>query len=392
MNLAETRTISFTPLLIAGFVAVLVGYSSSAAIIWQMAQAAGATPQQAGGWFIVLGLAMGFTSLLLSFKTRIPVVAAWSTPGAALLATSISGLNLHEVVGVFVVINLLIVLSGVTGLFARLMHIIPPSLAAAMLAGILLRFGIDTFTGLQSNMVLCGAMCLVWLLCRRWLSRYAIILALIAGVGVTLTQQTIVLPPHAFSFALPAFVMPQFTLTALTGVALPCFLVTMASQNAPGIATLQAHGYQPPVSMLTSWTGAIALLCSPFGGFSVCIGAISAAVCVSEEADSDPARRWIAAACAGGVYLLAGLTGVLIAALLSALPGVLIATLAGLALLNTIAGSLQRALHEPAERDSAIITVMITASGISLAGMGSAFWGMAGGLLAHLLLTTRRRD
>lgn len=391
MHLADTRSLPFIPLLVAGFVAVLVGYSSSAAIIWQAAQAAGATPAQTAGWFTMLGLAMGVATLALSLRTRLPVIAAWSTPGAALLATSVEGLNLNEVIGVFVAVNLLILLSGVTGIFARLMRFIPPALAAAMLAGILLRYGIGTFTGLESNAALCGTMCLVWLLCRRWLPRYAIILALIAGAGVTLLQQSVILPPHSFSFALPAFVMPHFTLAALTGVALPCFLITMASQNAPGIATLQAHGYQPPVSMLTSWTGAIALICSPFGGFSVCVGAISAAICMGDEVDPDPARRWIAAVCAGGFYLLAGLCGALIAALLGALPAVLIATLAGLALLNTLAGSLQRALQEPDQRDSAIITVMITASGISLAGIGSAFWGMAGGGLVHLLLTARRR-
>lgn len=391
MMTATTRSAFSFPMLISGFVAVLIGYSSSAALIFQAAQAAGASPEQIGGWFSMLGIGMGLASLGLSLWTRMPILAAWSTPGAALLATSVQGLTLNEVVGVFVATNLLIVLCGVTGLFARLMNHIPQSLAAAMLAGILLRFGIGTFSGLQSHFALCGSMCLVWLISRRWLPRYAIILALIAGVLVAFYQQTLHLPPHALAISRPEFIMPQFNLAALIGVGLPYFLVTMASQNAPGIATLQAHGYQPPISALTGWTGFIALILSPFGGFSVCIAAITAAICMGEEVDANPARRWMASALAGVFYLLTGFTGGLIAVLLSALPPVFIATLAGLALLGTLAGSLQRALAEPAQRDSAIVAFLITASGISLLGIGSAFWGLLGGMLTFLILSPRSR-
>jgi len=390
MTTATVRPAFSFPMLISGLIAVLVGYSSTAALIFQAAQAAGASPAQIGGWLSMLGVGMGLASLGLSLWTRMPVLAAWSTPGAALLATSVHGLTLNEVVGVFVATNLLIVLSGVTGLFARLMNHIPQSLAAAMLAGILLRFGIGTFSGLQDHFALCGSMCLVWLLGRRWLPRYAILLALLTGVLVALGQRAIHFPPHALTLSVPEFIMPHFNLAALIGVGLPYFLVTMASQNAPGIATLQAHGYQPPVSALTGWTGLIALLLSPFGGFSVCIAAITAAICMGDDVDPDPARRWVASALAGVFYLLTGFTGALIAVMLSALPPVLIATLAGLALLATLAGSLQRALAEPAQRDSAIVAFLITASGIFLLGVGSAFWGLIGGVLTHLLLSPRR--
>lgn len=391
MMTAFSRSAFSFPMMISGFIAVLIGYSSSAALIFQAAQAAGASPEQIGGWLSMLGIGMGVASFGLSVWTRMPVLAAWSTPGAALLATSVGGLTLNEVVGIFVVTNFLIVLSGVTGVFARLMHHIPQSLAAAMLAGILLRFGINTFTGLQSNFALCGSMCLVWLVCRRYLPRYAIILALIAGVLVATGQQAIHFPPHALRFSVPEFIQPRFDPAAIVGVGLPYFLVTMASQNAPGIATLQAHGYQPPVSALTGWTGFIALLLSPFGGFSVCIAAITAAICMGDDVDANPARRWMASAIAGLFYLLTGFSGALIAVLLGALPSVLIATLAGLALLATLSGSLQRALTDAASRDSAIIAFLITASGISLLGIGSAFWGLAGGVIAHLMLNPRAR-
>lgn len=378
------------PMVVSGFVAVLVGYSSSGAIIYQMFQAAGATPAQIGGWLSVLGIAMGIASLGLSLRYRMPVLAAWSTPGAALLATSFHGISLNEAVGVFVFSNLLIVLCGVTGLFARLMNYIPASLAAAMLAGILLRFGLQTFADLQTNFVLCGSMCLAWLLARRWLARYAILITLLIGIAVALAQHAIHFPPQPLSVMLPEPVMPHFTLTTLLGIGVPYFLVTMASQNAPGIATLQAHGYRAPVSALMSWTGLTALLLSPFGGFSVCVAAITAAICMSDEVDPDPQQRWRAAVLAGVFYLLAGASGALIAVLFSALPGVLIEALAGLALLATLGGSLQRALEQPAERDSALITFLITASGVSLLGIGPAFWGLVGGIVAHLLLVRRR--
>ncbi|MGC1029957.1 benzoate/H(+) symporter BenE family transporter [Pantoea agglomerans] len=377
------------PMLVSGFVAVLVGYSSSGAIIYQMFQAAGATPAQIGGWLSVLGIAQGIASLGLSLRYRMPVLAAWSTPGAALLATSFHGVSLNEAVGVFVFANLLIVLCGVTGLFARLMNYIPASLAAAMLAGILLRFGLQTFADLQSNFVLCGSMCLAWLLARRWLARYAILVTLLVGVAVALAQHAIHFPPQPIRLAMPEVVMPHFTLTTLLGIGVPYFLVTMASQNAPGIATLQAHGYRPPVSSLMSWTGLIALLLSPLGGFSVCVAAITAAICMSDEVDPNPQQRWRAAALAGIFYLLAGASGALIAVLFSALPAVLIEALAGLALLATLGGSLHRALDLPAERDSALITFLITASGVSLLGIGPAFWGLAGGVIAHLLLVRK---
>ncbi|PZL86148.1 hypothetical protein CKF42_13945 [Pantoea sp. ARC270] len=376
-------------MVVSGYVAVLVGYSSSGAIIYQMFQAAGATPAQIGGWLSVLGIAMGIASLGLSLRYRMPVLAAWSTPGAALLATSFHGISLNEAVGVFVFSNLLIVLCGVTGLFARLMNHIPASLAAAMLAGILLRFGLQTFADLQTNFVLCGSMCLAWLLARRWLARYAILVTLLIGIAVALAQHAIHFPPQPLNVMLPEPVMPHFTLTTLLGIGVPYFLVTMASQNAPGIATLQAHGYRAPVSALMSWTGLTALLLSPFGGFSVCVAAITAAICMSDEVDPDPQQRWRAAVLAGIFYLLAGASGALIAVLFSALPGVLIEALAGLALLATLGGSLQRALEQPAERDSALITFLITASGVSLLGIGPAFWGLVGGIIAHLLLVRR---
>ncbi|WP_313752270.1 benzoate/H(+) symporter BenE family transporter [Mixta calida] len=392
MALAQReQPFSFT-LIIAGFVATLVGYASSAAIVFQAAEAAGATPQQIGGWLTALGLAMGISSLGLSIWYRQPILTAWSTPGAAMLATSLHGVTLSQTIGIFLFTNALIVLCGVTGLFARLMKLVPQAITAAMLAGILLRFGLEAFAALQVDLALCGTMCVSWLLARCLLPRYAIIITLLAGLMLALARGDLHIAQPLMTLRWPETVMPGFSLASLLGVGLPYFLVTMASQNAPGIATLQAHGYQPPVSSLISWTGLIALLLSPFGGFSVCIAAITAAICMSDEAHPDKNRRWIASAIAGLFYLLAGLSGGAVALLLTALPPTLIHTLAGLALLGTLTGSIQRALEQENSRDAAMITFLITASGITLAGIGAAFWGLFAGAVAWRLLSLRRRD
>ncbi|WP_437614639.1 benzoate/H(+) symporter BenE family transporter [Erwinia sp. V71] len=380
-----------TPAIIAGFVAVLVGYTSSAAIIFQAAAAAGATLAQIGGWLTMLGLAMGITSLGLSLWYRLPILTAWSTPGAALLVTSLPGVSINEAVGIFIFASVLILLCGVTGLFARLMSYIPLAISAAMLAGILLRFGLDAFAALQVNFMLSGAMCLVWLLARRFAARYAIMLTLLAGLAVALLQGNIHFSQQPLHFAWPEFIAPQFTLSTLLGIGIPYFMVTMASQNAPGIATLKAAGYPTPVSPLISWTSLTSLLLAPFGGFSVCIAAITAAICMGPDVHPNPQRRWLASASAGGFYLLAGLFGGAIGMLFSALPVALIHTIAGLALLGTLSGSLQQALGDSKQRDAAIITFLITASGVTLLGVGAAFWGLIGGVLAHLILSLPQR-
>jgi len=383
---SRLKDLSFSAV-IAGFVAVLVGYTSSAAIIFQAAEAAGASVAQIGGWLTMLGLGMGVTSIGLSLWYRTPIVTAWSTPGAALLVTSLPGTSINDAIGVFIFASGLILLCGVTGLFARLMHYIPLALSSAMLGGILLRFGLDAFTSLQTNFPLAGAMCLVYLLARRALPRFAIVLTLAAGLIVAGLQGDIALQGQSLILATPEFVLPHFSLSALLGIGIPFFVVTMASQNAPGIATLKANGYNVPVSPLISWTGLTALLLAPFGGFTVCIAAITAAICMGEEVHPDPKKRYMAAVAAGLFYLLAGLFGGSIGMLFTALPTPLIHTLAGLALLGTISASLYRALAEESQRDAAVITFLITASGVTLLGVGSAFWGLVGGVIAHAALT-----
>ena len=369
----------------AGFIAVLVGYTSSAAIIFQAATAAGATAAQLGSWLWALGIGMGATCIGLSLRYRAPVLTAWSTPGAALLVTALSGVPMNEAIGAFLFSSLLITVCGVSGWFEKLMHRIPRALAAAMLAGVLLRFGLDAFASMGSRLALVGAMLLVYLVIRRLLPRYAVPLTLLAGLVVASVQGLIRFEAVELEFASPVFTLPAFSPATLIGVGLPLFVVTMASQNVPGVAVLRANGYSTPVSPLVGWTGATGVVLAPFGGYAFNLAAITAAICMGREAHEDPARRYTASAMAGLFYIAIGLAGGAVVGLLTAFPRELIAAVAGLALLGTIAGGLSAALKDERHRDAAILTFLVTLSGLSLLGIGSAFWGVVAGAVSLLV-------
>ncbi len=374
----------------AGFIAVLVGYTSSAAIVFQAATAAGADAAYISSWLLALGLGMGATCIGLSLYFRSPVLTAWSTPGAALLATALLGLPMSEAVGAFLIASALITLCGVTGWFETIMKHVPKSLAAAMLAGVLLRFGMEVFVSLRSQLGLVALMLVIYLAGRRLNSRYTIPLTLLGGLIWAAQGGLIHYEAVTLTLARPIFTLPTFSLSTAIGVAIPLFIVTMASQNVPGIAVLRANGYQTPVSPLIGWTGFTGLLLAPFGGFQFNLAAITAAICMSPEADSNPERRYLAAVCAGIFYLMTGLLGATVASIFSALPKELVAAIAGIALLGTIANSLSGALLDAKERDAALITFLVTASGLALAGIGSAFWGLLFGLVVLKINPHRR--
>jgi benzoate membrane transport protein len=368
--------------LVAGFVAVLVGYTSSVAIVFQAALALGATSAQTASWMWALGLAMGLSCIALSLHYRQPVLTAWCTPGAALLAAT-QGVSLPEATGAFVVCAGLIIAVGATGWFERVMDRVPMAVAAALLAGVLTRFGLDAVLSARTAPGLVGVMALAFLAGRRWWPRYAVPGVLLAGVAVAAWQGRVALAPllglGAAAWATPVFVMPQFSLGSVVGVALPLFIVTMASQNLPGVAAQRAAGYRIPVSPVTTATGLVTLVLAPFGAFAINLAAITAAICMSPEAHADPAKRYTAPVVAGIFYTLLGLAGGAVVALLAAFPKELVATVAGLALLGSIAGGLTQALAEPRHRDAAAITFLVTLSGISVAGIGAAFWGVVAG-------------
>jgi benzoate membrane transport protein len=369
----------------AGFIAVVVGYTSSVAIVFQAASAAGASPAQVGSWMWALGLGMGVTCIGLSLALRTPVLTAWSTPGAALLATALVGHGMDEAVAAFLFASLLAVLTGVFGWTDRIMRHIPRSLAAAMLAGILLRFCLGVFPALEAAPLLVGAMLAVYLLGRRRLTRYIIPATLLAGLVVAAAQGRIRFDAVELALAEPVFTLPNPSFQALIGIGLPLYIVTMASQNLPGLAVLRANGYQSPASPMVTWTGVTGVLLAPFGGFAFNLAAITAAICMSPNADPDPARRYLASVSAGVFYLFTGLFGATTAALFGALPGELVLAIAGLALLGPVGASLSDALAEADEREAALMCFLMTASGVSLFGLGSALWGLALGLLTlHL--------
>jgi benzoate membrane transport protein len=372
------------PALTAGFVTVLVGYTSSAAIVFEAARHAGAGPAEIGSWLMALGLAMGLTCIGLSLRYKVPVVTAWSTPGAALLITSLAGVSLPQAIGAFVFSALLITLSGWTGWFERAISRIPLPMAAAMLAGILVRFGMNVFGAMQANLLLVLPMFLGYLLFKRLLPRYAVVLVLLGGIAIAAAQGHLHLAQLALRIAPPVWTTPEFSPSVLLGVGLPLFIVTMASQNVPGVAVLHSAGYRPPISPLIASTGVINLLLAPFGCFAVNLAAITAALCMSREAHEEPARLYLASVAAGFLYLLLGLFGATVGALFAAFPKELVLAIAGLALFGTIAGGLSTAMRDDKEREPALITFLITASGVTLFGVGSAFWGLVGGVLALL--------
>jgi benzoate membrane transport protein len=381
---------SSLPAFVAGFVAVLVGFTSSVVIVFQAAAALGATPAQTASWIWALGLGMGLTSLGLSLWYRQPVLTAWSTPGAAVLATAGVGVPMDQAVGAFMTCALLITLVGATGWFERVMNRIPQALAAALLAGVLARFAFDAFAALQREFVLVGAMLVTYLLGRRLWPRYAVPSVLAVGVVLAGLHGQLHLAAVPLELASPVFTMPAFSLAATMGVALPLFVVTMASQNLPGVAAQRAAGYDTPVSPAITTTGLASLLLAPFGGYALNLAAITAAICMGREAHEDPAQRWKASAAAGLIYIVTGLLGGAVVALIAAFPKDLVLAVAGLALLGTIGSSLAVAMKEEGEREAALITFVVTASGLTLWSVGSAFWGVVAGALALLVTRWRR--
>jgi len=376
---------------VAGFVAVLVGYTSSAVIVFEAARAAGATQAQTASWMWALGLGMGLTTIVLSLRYRMPVLTAWSTPGAALLITGVGGLPMAEIVGAFVLTGLAIVAIGLSGAFDRLMKRLPAALAAAMLAGVLLRFGLDAFGAMKSQFALVFAMFATFLLGRRAWPRFAVPVAFAVGVAIAGALGLFGQIEWPTGLTRPQFVGPELSWTAAIGVTLPLLVVTMASQNVPGVATLQVHGYNPPVSPIITTTGVATTLLAPFGGYAFNLAAITAAICMGPDAHHDPARRYTAAVSAGVFYVLIGLFGGAVAGLFAAFPRELVLGIAGLALLGTIGNGLAAALKEESTRDAAVITFVATASGVTLFSIGSAFWGLVAGLLALAVRSWRRR-
>ena len=369
----------------AGFVAVLIGFSSSAAIVYSAAQAAGADPVQISSWFMALCFGCAVSSLGFSLYYRIPVLTAWSTPGAALLATSITDQTMPQLIGAFIFSSLLTFALGASGLLQRVLQRIPIAVAAALLCGVLFQFGLNVFLSIQTDPWLAGSMFAVYLVTKRLWPRFAIMIVLVMATLLALFLGELNFQNTGFALTTPQWTTPSFDINALFSIGLPLFIVTLASQHLPGLAVLKANNYPAPASVLVGGTGGLSALLAPFGGFAVNLAAITAAICAGPESHPDPSRRYQASVWAGIFYFICALFAGSLVALLDAFPTAMIMTLAGVALFSTLSSGQYAAMSEPYQRQAALVQLLVTVSGVQFFGIGAPFWGLCAGIVVLLV-------
>jgi len=376
---------------VAGVIAVMVSYGGPAAIIFQAASLAGLSADQLTSWIWAISIGSGLAGVILSLAYRAPVIIAWSTPGAALLAAGWAAYPYPEAIGAFVFAAVAITVFGATGLFGVLMERIPQAVVAAMLAGILFRFGVEVFTAMRATPLLVVPMLVCYIAMKRLWPRYAIVATLLAGLVAAGLLGLLDFSLVEASIARPELTAPVFSLGALIGLGVPLFLVTMTGQNATGLGVLRTAGYKTPGGPLVAATGALSMLLAPFGSHGINLAAITAAICTGPEAHGDPDKRYVAGVVCGLAYLVVGLFGATLVGLFTALPPGLIAAISGLALFGALQNGLTQAMADEARREAALVTFLLTVSGVSVFGVGSAFWGLVGGVLANAALSARKR-
>lgn len=378
------------PAVFAGFITFLVGISVSAVLVIQAAQTLGANTEQITSWFWALGLGIGLSGLILSWKFKYPVATSWSTAGLALILATGSGYSLNEAIGAFLICGLLTAVLGFLGIFEKVLSYIPQSLTSAMLAGVLLKFGIALFASMQNEWAFILSLLAAYILSKRFWPRYSIVITVISGIAMCPLFLNFSMPALDFSLAKPVWVSPEFSSSAILGLALPLFVINMASQYLPGLAMIKSYGYQPHVNHLIGWTGTAQALLAPFGCYSVNIAAISAAISLDDQAHPDPSKRYIAGISCGFFYILMGIFAATLTSFLMSFPVIFITALAGIALLGTISHNIAIAFHEASGREAALLTFLFSASGIQFFGIGSAFWGLIFGFAVHFILKLRK--
>lgn len=377
---------------VAGIVTALVGFTSSFAVVLAGLRAVGASPAQAASGLLALTVAVGLGVLWLSWRSKVPVTLAWSTPGAALLATSgtVDG-GWPAAVGAFLATGVLIAMTGLVPALGRLMARIPATLAQAMLAGVLLQLCLAPFKALGTVPLFIAPVILCWLLMMKLAPRWSVpaaLLAALAVIGISLASGGTSLGEGEILPALE-WTTPAFSLQAMAGIALPLFVVTMASQNVPGVAVLRSFGYDTPWRPAMLVTGAGTAAAAPFGAHAVNLAALSAALAAGEEAGLDRHRRWVAGFTSGLAYLVLAAFSAALVTLVTAAPAGMLEAVAGLALLGTLAGAVSAALADAEDRIAPAVTFLMAASGLAFAGIGSAFWALAAGLAVRLVLRPR---
>lgn len=378
--------LNILPPIIAGLISVIVNYGGTFILIFQAAQMAGLSPELTASWVWSISIGVGITGILLSWYTKEPIITAWSTPAAAFLITALIAVPYSEAIGAYLLSALAFIILGITGYFGKLIRLIPVSIASGLLAGILLQFGISAFSNMTIDPILTIFMFFIYIIAKRFSARYAIVCVLTFGFILLLLQSQIDFSGFELKLATPIFTEPTFSINALLSVALPLFLITLTGQYMPGLLILKNEGFKTNAKPILAITGLGSFLMAPFGSHAFNLAAITAAICTGKESHEDPSKRWIAGVAAGVFYILVGIFGVTLAALFAAFPATFISTLAGLALLSTIAGSLANALSDNNTREAAMITFLATAANINLFGIGGAFWGLVLGLISYFVL------
>lgn len=375
---------------VAGFIATVISYAGPLVIIFQAADAAHLSRELLSSWVWAISIGSALLGIGLSLRYRVPIIIAWSAPGSALLVALLPGISMNEAVGAYLLSSLIIFLVGISGAFDRVIGKLPGAIAAAMLAGILLRFGTGLFVSLQGQPGLVLAMFVTYLVCKRLLPRYAVMAVLVVGCAIAILTGQLHREALVVGLATPVWVTPQFSLSATLNVALPLVMVALTGQFVPGMAVLRASGYATPASPIIACSALGTALLAPFGCHGLNLAAITAAICTGREAHEDPGKRYVAGVVGGLCYLVLGIFGATLVSLFAAFPKELIAALAGLALFAAIAGALANAMAVPHDREAALVTFLTTASGMSLFGLSAAFWGLIFGMAAHLLSGARR--
>lgn len=357
--------------------------------MFQAAKVAGLSPEMTASWIWSISIGVGVTGIWLSYRYKEPIITAWSTPGVAFLVSALAVTPYPEAIGAYMISAVGFIILGMSGMFERFVRLIPPGIASGLLAGILLQFGISAFGGAKLDPLLVTVLFAAYIVLRRFTSRYAIVGILAVGLIYLICMGKTDFSTIQLAVASPVFVFPAFSLNALLGVALPLFIITLTGQYMPGMLVLRNDGFKTSANPILAVTGLGSLLAAPFGSHAFNVAAITAAICTGKYAHEDATKRYIAGIACGIFYIFVGIFGVTLAALFLILPATFIATLAGLALLGTIGGSLANALTDPKGRETALITFLATAANVTLLGVGGAFWGLFAGMMAHLLMNSR---
>lgn len=385
-SLTQIRQDASLSALVAGFLAVLISYAGPLVIVFKAAHLANLSTELISSWIWAISIGSGLSGLWLSWRLKTPVITAWSTPGAALLVVMLPGMSLHEAIGAYLVSALVITAIGATGVFDKLIERIPKGIAAAMLVGILLRFGIEVFTSIKASPWLVLVMLATFLGFRRLKPRYAIAAVMVVGIIFSVAAGQTQLNQVSLQIVSPVWVTPDWSWHAILSLGLPLALVTLTGQYVPGMAVLRTSGYPVPAKSIVTVTGGLSLLLAPFGSHGVNLAAITAAICTGREAHEQADRRYISGIACGLIYVLIGTFGGALVLLFSSLPKELIAALAGLALIGAITTGLVGMAQETKHLESSVITFLVTASGMTFLGLGAAFWGLVIGGVAYLVL------